>query len=60
MSNEIIKMGYKSFQYFPLRTECIPKYINVDTKALIELLVTAKNMGTDKGYILGCCTNIIR
>ena len=51
MSDEIIKMGYKSFQYFPLRTNCIPKYINVDTKALVELLVTSKNMGMDKGHI---------
>ena len=51
MSSEIIKMGYKSFQYFPLRTECIPKYIKIDTKALVELLVNVKNMGVDKGYI---------
>ena len=45
MSEEIIKMGYNSFQYFPLRTEIVPKYIPIDTKTLIDLLV---NNGTNK------------
>jgi hypothetical protein len=40
MSKEIISMGFNSFQFFPLRTNMIPKYIAIDTKILVELLVT--------------------
>ena len=39
MCLEIEKIGTKSFQFFPLRTNMIPKYIPIDTKSLIELLV---------------------
>ena len=30
----------KSFQFFPLRSNIIPKFIPIDTKSLVELLVT--------------------
>jgi len=46
MSSAIIKMGYKSFQFFPLRTNITQKYIQMDTKSLVELLMddgTPKN-----------------
>jgi hypothetical protein len=34
----------KLFQFFPLRTDIIPKYIPIDTKSIIELLIkTNKN-----------------
>lgn len=29
----------KQFQFFPLRTDCVPKYIQLGTKSLIELLI---------------------
>ena len=45
MSAQIIKMGYNSFQFFPLRKECVPKYISIDNKTLIDLLI---NDGTSK------------
>jgi hypothetical protein len=40
MSSEIINLEFNSFQFFPLRTNIIPKNITIDTKILIELLVT--------------------
>jgi hypothetical protein len=40
MSSEIINLGFNSFQFFPLRTNMIPKNIAIDTKILIELLIT--------------------
>ena len=39
MSDSIIEMGYNSFQFFPLRTEMTPKYIPLDSKILVELLI---------------------
>jgi len=39
MCLEIEKLKTKSFQFFPLRVSCIPKYIPIDTKTVIELLV---------------------
>jgi len=39
MCLEIEKLETKSFQFFPLRVSCIPKYIPIDTKTIIELLV---------------------
>jgi hypothetical protein len=50
MSSEIIKMGYKSFQFFPLRTENTPKYIPLDTKSLVELF---PNIGINKNKCFG-------
>jgi hypothetical protein len=39
MCLEIEKVGTKSYQFFPLRTDISPKYIPIDTKSLIELFV---------------------
>ena len=39
MCLEIEKSGTKSFQFFPLRNNIIPKYIPIDTKSLIELFI---------------------
>ena len=36
MCIELEKIEAKSFQFFPLRTQMIPKYIPTDTKSLIE------------------------
>jgi hypothetical protein len=36
---QIEELGTKSFQFFPLRNNLIPKYIPIDTKSIIELLV---------------------
>lgn len=40
MALEMEKMGAKLFRWFPLRTNCVPKYIPIDTTALIELFIT--------------------
>lgn len=37
MNREIEKLGGKQFQFFPLKKSIIPRYIVLDTKALIEL-----------------------
>ena len=47
MCLEIEKLETKSFQFFPLRTDIIVKYIPLDSKSIIEIFV--KN---DKGKIL--------
>jgi hypothetical protein len=39
MCLQIEEFGTKSFQFFPLRNNLIPKYIPIDTKTIIELLV---------------------
>ena len=39
MCLELEKLERKSFQFFPLQTNMIPRHIQVDTKALVELLV---------------------
>ena len=39
MCSEIEKLGTKSFQFFPLRTDVIIKNIQLDTKSLIEIFV---------------------
>jgi hypothetical protein len=39
MCLEIEKLETKSFQFFPLRTDIVPKYIPIDTKSLIELFI---------------------
>jgi hypothetical protein len=39
MCLELEKQKTKSFQFFPLRTDIIPKYIPIDTKSIIELFV---------------------
>jgi translation initiation factor 2 beta subunit (eIF-2beta)/eIF-5 len=40
MCLELEKIGRKSFQFFPLQTNAIPRHIQIDTKALIELFVS--------------------
>jgi hypothetical protein len=39
MCLELEKNEVKSFQFFPLRTQIIPKYIPIDTKILVELFI---------------------
>jgi len=39
MCLELEKIGAKSFQFFPLQSNCIPKHIQLDTKALVELFI---------------------
>ena len=40
MNLELEKLGAKQFQFFPLRTQLIPKHIAIDTATLIRLYVT--------------------
>ncbi len=40
MCLELEKIEAKSFQFFPLRTCIIPKYIPIDTASLIDLFIT--------------------
>ena len=39
MCLEIEKINTASYQFFPLRTDIIPKYIPIDTKSLIEIYI---------------------
>ena len=39
MCLELEKIERKSFQFFPLQTNAIPRHIQIDTKALVELFV---------------------
>lgn len=39
MCLELEKIERKSFQFFPIQTNAIPRHIQVDTKALVELFV---------------------
>jgi N-acetylmuramoyl-L-alanine amidase len=39
MCLELEKIERKSFQFFPIQTNCIPLHIQLDTKAVIELFV---------------------
>jgi len=43
MCLEIEKIGTSSYQFFPLRTDIIPKYIPIDTKSLIEIFIKENN-----------------
>ena len=42
MCLELEDMETKLFQFFPLRTDIIPKFIPIDTKSIIELLIETK------------------
>jgi len=42
MSAEINRLGFKTFQYFPLRTNITPKYIPLDSKSIIDLFMDNK------------------
>jgi hypothetical protein len=39
MCSELEKIERKSFQFFPIQTNTIPRHIQVDTKALVELFI---------------------
>ena len=39
MCLEIEKLETKSFQFFPLRTDIIVKFIPIDTKSIVEIFV---------------------
>jgi hypothetical protein len=39
MCLELEKLERKSFQFFPIQTNAVPRHIQVDTKALVELFV---------------------
>ena len=41
MCKELENNNTKSFQFFPLRNDIIPKYISIDTKSIIELFITS-------------------
>ena len=43
MNREIEHLGGRMFQMFPLRDDIVPKHIQIDTKALIELLISQGN-----------------
>lgn len=43
MNTELEKIDGKMFQFMPLRTDIIPKFIPIDTKTLIEIFVKNKN-----------------
>jgi len=57
MCLEIEKVGTKAFQFFPLRNDIAPKYIPIDTKSIIEILVKKdkntylKNIEEYKSYL---------
>lgn len=48
MCLEIEKTGTKSFQFMPIRTSLIPKYIAFDTSALIDLLLNKNKLNNNK------------
>ncbi len=42
MCLELEKLEAKSFQFFPLQTNAIPRHIQIDTKSIVELFVDTK------------------
>lgn len=57
MNRKLEKNGYGLYQFFPIRRSFIPKYITLDTKALIELF-TEKNKNKYLSDIEGCKEHI--
>jgi len=57
MCLELEKLEVKSFQFFPLRTDIIPKYIPIDTATLVDLMIDKdknkyfKNIENEKNNI---------
>jgi hypothetical protein len=47
MCLELEKLGTKSFQFFPLRTDIVPKYIPIDNRLLIDMFVENKKSAMD-------------
>jgi hypothetical protein len=50
MSESIIKMGYKTFNFFPLQNSNKPRYIHIDTKTIIDLFLKGKLEGNKNKY----------
>ncbi len=42
MCLELEKLEAKAFQFFPIQTNAIPRHIQIDTKAMVELFVDTK------------------
>ena len=57
MCLELKQLEVKSFQFFPLRTDIIPKYIPIDTATLVDLMIDKdknkyfKNIENEKNNI---------
>jgi hypothetical protein len=44
MCLELEKLETKSFQFFPLRTDIVVKYVPIDTKSIVEIFVKSKKV----------------
>ena len=42
MCLELERLEAKTFQFFPIQTNAVPRHIQVDTKAMVELFVDTK------------------
>jgi hypothetical protein len=53
INNELEKMEQKQFHCFPLRNDIVPKYIEIDTSALLEIMIDkdSKKFRNGKGQI---------
>ena len=53
MNKELEKVGYKQFHCFPLRSDIVPKYVEIDTASLLELMIDkgSKQYRNGKGQI---------
>ena len=53
INNELEKIERKQFHCFPLRNDCVPKHIEIDTSALLELLIdkNSKQFRSGEGQI---------
>jgi hypothetical protein len=49
MAHELEKSGAKSLQVFPIRTQTAPKYININSHALVDILMNKANESVKKG-----------
>jgi len=53
INKELEKDGFKQFHCFPLRTDIVPKYIEIDTSGLLEMMIDkgSSNYRSGKGQI---------
>jgi len=63
MCIELEKMSRKTFQFFPLQTNIIPRHIQIDTKALIDLFIESgshylSNIEENKEILWVECFNV--
>ena len=64
MCLELEQLEVKSFQFFPLRTDIIPKYIPIDTATLVDLMIDTdknkyfKNIENEKNNIWSMYFNL--